>query len=584
MIRKNMIKNIIRKNIIRKYTIKNMKIRSGKIMTSLLIGIMLLSTVGCQKKAEKIEGFDESASDNESKAEISSESGGSKVVEYENWSDSLSGTGFESVEVETAMRTDYDLDNLSTLTVRFQEFNKDYTREMIETVFDSDDVEVYDFNKPTKRVYDDLLTVYNEVASMYDLMEKKNPNSLKYAPDEYMTNTGYWALTEVTEPNLVKREDIEEEINKLESEKESAPESIENDYSYQGYIGQIGGEDYYMYFGNREYDEYMNSPETTQFNGRVITIMRKSLEEAFNGSDDHIFLEENAYSESGVDEAFDSGVVSKMDAIVEMETSLIKDVDNPDEMNNYREEAENFLSKLGYSEYKLTGESNVNWGNQVSNGFLYKRNIPMSVYSIMQSDGVRLRYSLEIDGTDKLLYNDVQLPSYAESDTLDIKSYVDVMVNDKGILCCQIFNPAKVIKEDSVERVLDNSSVIDIVKDSVNDKSVWNIPAGREVKNTKITNEKLVSFPVRSKEDASEYTFVPCYMFYSQLDEDSWYGGSIIPAASYTDYPFILINAIDGSFVKVEDELTDYPSGWDNGNVGYTSYKLGTWTRFIKED
>ena len=131
MIRNIIIKNTIIKNIIRKYTIKNTKIRSGKIMTSLLIGIMLLSTVGCQKKAEKIEGFDESASDNESKAETSSESGGSKVVEYENWSDSLSGTGFESVEVDTTMRTDYDLDNLSTLTVRFQEFNKCQTADYL---------------------------------------------------------------------------------------------------------------------------------------------------------------------------------------------------------------------------------------------------------------------------------------------------------------------------------------------------------------------------------------------------------------------------------------------------------------------
>lgn len=552
-----------------------------RIVTSLLVGTMLLSTVGCQKKAELIEGFDD-ASDKEEKVEASDEAGGSNVREYENWNESLSGTGFESVEVDTAMRTDYDLDNLSTLTVKFPEFSKDYTKEMINTVFDSDDVEVYDFSKPTKRVYDDLLTVYNDVASMYDLVEKTRPDSLKYAPEEYMTSTGYWSLTQVTEPNLIKREDIEAEIRKLESEKESAPEKIENDFSYQGYIGQINGEDYYMYFGNREFDEYMNSPETTQFNGRVITIVRKSLEEAFNGSDMYDLLEVN--SDSGIDEVLGSDVASKMDAIVEMENSSVKQVDDPDEKNDYREEAENFLSKLGYTEYKLTGESDVNWGNQVSNGFLYKRNIPMTTYSVMQPDGVRLRYSLEIDSTDELLYNDVQLPVYASSDTLDLKSYVDIMVNANGILCCQIYNPAKVIKEDAVKNVLDNSTVIDIVKESVNDKSAWNIPADREVKNTKITNEKLVSFPVRSTEDSSEYTFVPCYMFYSQLDEDSWYGGSIIPPASCTDYPFILINAIDGSFVKVEEELTDYPSGWENGNVGYTSYKLGTWTRFIKED
>ena len=62
--------------------------------------------------------------------------------------------------------------------------------------------------------------------------------------------------TEITEERRVQREDIEENISRLEAEKEAAPETIENDYSYQGYMGKISGEDYYMYFGNREYNEY----------------------------------------------------------------------------------------------------------------------------------------------------------------------------------------------------------------------------------------------------------------------------------------------------------------------------------------
>ena len=560
-----------------------------KIMVSLLAASLMLSTVGCEKKAENIEkiGGEESSETVDEDGEDTSED--SKSREYNLWEESITGTDFDTVDIKTMLRTDYNLDELKTVTVKYDKFDKDFAKEMCDTVFDSGEVEVYDFNAPTKEVYDSIITAYKDTLELYDYESENMPEAIKYAPDEFMS-TGDWAMTEITEERRVQREDIEENISRLEAEKEAAPETIENDYSYQGYMGKISGEDYYMYFGNREYDEYLSSPESYQFNGRVITIMRKNLEDAFS---DKMMQElykgetENDSDIKGLEtqQNEDSEIINKTNAIIDKFEVSLQDPDDKDIDEKYFEEAESFLAKLGLSDYNLDGASVLLWGPDVSMGFLYKENINMSSYSPIYSDGYKLRYTLDFENTDRIELNDLELASYAESgDTLDVNSYVDIYVNDKGIIGCQIYNPAKVIKQEQVKNVMDNNSVMEVVKDKAGELAVWNMPAGQSIKNISIENEKLVSIPIRSSEDEEAYTYVPCYLLYNNLSDEPWTTGSIIPPESCVDAPFLLINAIDGSFVKVEDELTDYPAGWDNGNVGYNNFKLGTWKRFSRED
>ena len=560
-----------------------------KIMVSLLAASLMLSTVGCEKKAENIDEFggEESSETVDEDGEDTSED--SKSREYNLWEESITGTDFDTVDIKTMLRTDYNLDELKTVTVKYDKFDKDFAKEMCDTVFDSGEVEVYDFNAPTKEVYDSIITAYKDTLELYDYESENMPEAIKYAPDEFMS-TGDWAMTEITEERRVQREDIEENISRLEAEKEAAPETIENDYSYQGYMGKISGEDYYMYFGNREYNEYLSSPESYQFNGRVITIMRKNLEDAFS---DKMMQElykgenENDSDIKGLEtqKNEDSEIINKKNAIIGTFEVSLQDPDDKDINEKYFEEAESFLAKLGLSDYNLDGASVLLWGPDVSIGFLYKENINMSSYSPIYSDGYKLRYTLDFENTDRIELNDLELASYAESgDTLDVNSYVDLYVNDKGIIGCQIYNPAKVIKQEQVKNVMDNNSVMEVVKDKAGELAVWNMPAGQSIKNISIENEKLVSIPIRSSEDEEEYTYVPCYLLYNNLSDEIWTNGSLLPPDSYVDAPFLLINAIDGSFVKVEDELTDYPAGWDNGNVGYNNFKLGTWSRFSRED
>ena len=543
-------------------------------MASLLAATLMLSTVGCEKKAENIDELG-GAETSETVAENSEDtSEDSKSREYNLWEESITGTDFDTVDIKTMLRSDYNLEELKTVTVKYDKFDKDFAKEMCDTVFDSGEVEVYDFNAPTKLVYDDLITAYKDTLELYDYESVNMPEAIKYAPDEFLS-TGNWAMTEIIEERRVQRPEIEEKLASLEAEKEAAPETIENDYSYQGYMGKIGGEDYYMYFGNREYDEYLSSPDSYQFNGRVITIMRKDIED-FSDSDIEVLSFENNE---------DCEILYKKNAIIEQPTSIPQDPANLDIKEDYFEEAESFLAKLGLPDYNLDGASELQWGLDVSTGFLYKEKIDMSSYSAICPDGYKLRYTLDFENTDRIALNDILLPSYVESgDTLDINSYVDIYVNDKGIIGCQIYNPAKVIKQEQVKNVMDNNSVMEVVKDKAGELAVWNMPAGQSIKNISIENEKLVSIPIRSSEDEEEYTYVPCYLLYNNLSDEPWTTGSIIPPESCVDAPFLLINAIDGSFVKVEDELTDYPAGWDNGNVGYNNFKLGTWKRFSRED
>ncbi|MBQ2054439.1 MAG: hypothetical protein II492_05560, partial [Eubacterium sp.] len=510
--------------------------RTHKIMASLLAATLMLSTVGCEKKAENIEkiGGEESSETVAEDGEDTSED--SKSREYNLWEESVTGTDFDTVDIKTMLRSDYNLDELKTVTVKYDKFDKDFAKEMCDTIFDSGEVEVYDFNAPTKLVYDDLIAAYKDTLELYDYESVNMPEAIKYAPDEFLS-TGNWAMTEIIEERRVQRSEIEEKLASLEAEKEAAPETIENDYSYQGYMGKIGGEDYYMYFGNREYDEYLSSPESYQYNGRVITVMRKDIED-FSDSDIEVLSFENNE---------DCEILYKKNAIIEQPTSIPQDPANLDIKEDYFEEAESFLAKLGLPDYNLDGASELQWGLDVSTGFLYKEKIDMSSYSAICPDGYKLRYTLDFENTDRIALNDIQLPSYVESgDTLDINSYVDIYVNDKGIIGCQINNPAKVIKQDQVKNVMDINSVMEVVKDKAGEISVWNMPSGRSVKNISIENEKLVSMPIRSTEDEEEYTYVPCYLLYNNLSDEPWTTGSIIPPESCVDAPFLLINAIDG--------------------------------------
>ena len=110
-------------------------------------------------------------------------------------------------------------------------------------------------------------------------------------------------------------------------------------------------------------------------------------------------------------------------------------------------------------------------------------------------------------------------------------------------------------------------------------EEAWNITSDSVTKMPEIDTLQLIYFPIRSSVDESEYTFVPAYIAF-----DSVVGSGTIDSTSASmalqSAPFMLINAVDGSFIDVNENLSDYPAGYKRGNEGYGAYLSHSWKRF----
>ena len=97
-----------------------MKKTGKRIITGILAVSLMLSAVGCQKSANTIVELGDSEAKEEKEDDGPVDPNGPKVTEKEVWQDSLSGPDLESISIDTTMRTDYDLDSLSTYTKQYE--------------------------------------------------------------------------------------------------------------------------------------------------------------------------------------------------------------------------------------------------------------------------------------------------------------------------------------------------------------------------------------------------------------------------------------------------------------------------------
>ena len=159
---------------------------------------------------------------------------------------------------------------------------------------------------------------------------------------------------------------------------------------------------------------------------------------------------------------------------------------------------------------------------------------------------------------------------------MNSNSYIDVYVTDAGVLGCKMVNPMDVKKIEVAESIISPKDVKDIITENIDNRDAWNIPVNDERKSLMLTKWRLINFPIKSKEDKNEYTYVPAYILYHEINPDEH---MITNADQLRNEPFILINALDGSIIKVQKELTVYPEGYKRGNEGYTALIAGRWKR-----
>lgn len=541
------------------------KRKVGKIILFSSVVIISLSMTACRKKSKNISDYNEDEQGKGTELNSgNSDSDNERSVLTESWNENLRGgnDGFSSIKINTSI-SEYDPADLNIYSVKYKAFNPEYKKELCEDIFDEKTVDVYDYSNPTKSIYDEKISDLDALYKEPTYHETGFENFYPASPRGY----GYdFELKEKVD--AFDKNEILKRIEKFESKKEKAPEKLDNNFTYDGYSGLIDGEEYYIYFGNRNYDEYLNSPISVQKNNRVITLMKKDIQRLNN-------------TEKNIDTPDDS-LEANFDAVISYEYKNT-DLNVSDECINTADE---FVKKIGFGDYQLKKETyRLKWGNKLNLSYVYSQGFkfcPSTSYEI--EGGYALRYSLFSDNSDEFNDYDVPLDNYAEDkDVFDRNSDIYVFVNDDNkILGCQIYNPAQIIKTENVKSLISAKDLQEITENSVNNKNSWNITS-YNLSSFDIDSVKLTYFPFESDTNDDEYKLIPCYIIYKKtgeynpnvtLDKDLY----VVNEVSVT--PCLVINGIDGSIVNIKDTLDDYPKGANNGNIGYGNLIDYKWERF----
>ncbi|WP_281085908.1 hypothetical protein [Eubacterium ruminantium] len=508
-----------------------------------MAAVSLLSFASCGKKSKTIDDYDIDNDTNISSEAATVETNDSN--EPVHWSEKY--TLSDSKITNVIVRVDYenaDDEKQTISTVKFEEMNKDYIKNLCDKVFDSEPI-VYDANAKTKRYYEDKIKLNEDCLNIYNQFMPGNKDNI---------------------------EKINKNINTLKDEMENAPENVDNDYSYGGYIGNINGTEYYMCLGNRNFDEMTQLPTTFAFDGRIISLFRSDSLSMFNSDDSNSF--KGSYNDDQIAEAnkvryfeqypFDSSLGWPKN--IENKANSKQDV--------LLEKAKEFVNQLGFSDYMYNGQYY---------NILYYKGVDRDVFRALEvydenleftriSDFEGYAFVFSITGETSKIFGsyDLIMPAYTEKlDCADPRSYISVYVTDNGVVGCSITNPATLIKSEDVSSIISFNDFKDIYQNNYNDESIYNIPTNSEATVINLENILLTSFPIKSDEKGV-YKYVPAYLLYSKFLAPN----SPFDSKSYQRYikPFVLVNAIDGSIIKIEDNLTDYPGGFYRGNESMEIY------------
>lgn len=538
---------------------KNLNIKkwvSRILSVGLMTGLLFVGT-GCEKKAEAIEEFgatqesvqgadDEANNSSSNSGETQSSgadfTGNNKSRKLEDkWVDTVESEDgpFSKVEIKADVY-EYTGPN-KVVTADAQEYNKDFVKEMCDRVYGGTP-EVYDYKAKTKKLYDSEIDMYKDLKAMYEETDMKKMSFMDLSGE----NASFETSMEDT------KNAVDEKIAELEKEKEEAPETIENDYSYGGYVGDILGDEYYMYFGNCNYDEYTQAPITEYVDGRVCSIFRTDMKSMFNGKRGFI----SHFGQAGTYEK----------------------LSNPPE--DIKSMADEFVKTIGYGDYEFSD----------AGGFYYKEGFDQHLF--FDKDYLSATYLTDSGETGYIMVYTMGGTSYGAVDAwlFSFDIYVDdkeainpdsciyVFANDKGIVGCQLVNPLTVKSVEDAE-VISIDDAKDIVLNNIGNKEAWNIASDSRVQAPEIDTMQLIKFPIRSNDNKNEYTFVPAYVVY-----DSIVNNGVVDTTEVSEQlqyaPFMLINALDGSFMNVNDNLSNYPKGFSRGNEGYQNRINCTWERY----
>ncbi|MBQ8950645.1 MAG: hypothetical protein IJ065_05695 [Eubacterium sp.] len=515
-----------------------------KMMGLMCAALMIAGNTGCEKKAETVSGMEEvtesvvtQVGTEEEKAKESG-TAASEPAEPQVWADTYSfdEPPFNEVKVSVKVK-DYSQEPVSVVKAELRDYDKDFMKDMCDNVFEGEP-EVFDYSVRTKRICDADIQMFTDVKNMLH-------------SDDVTVRELYVGFDDTINPDRDYEKELEEEVDsilgELEEEKKSAEETVQNDYSYGGYIGSIGGEEYIMYFGNRHHDEYVEAPLGFAIDGRVCTIYRSDMRDFFDG-------------EPGT--------------IGEVNTPSFNDGTYPE---NLLGEAEEFVKTIGFGDYLFSGDEPTRYYHMhgYDTNFYVYRGLP-AVLQSQASEG-EMGYVFTFvpgGGKDRVIeQGDIWFELYTEDhNTMNVNTYIKVYVSENGVAACQMVNPVKITSIEAASKIISANDAKDIIMDNINNADAWNIQPENAPVSVECTELRLINFPIRSEENRNEYTYVPAYIFYGNL-----YDPMLENHRAPYDMPCMIINALDGNFIKVKDNLGDPYSGYARGNEGYDELMNGSW-------
>ena len=531
-----------------------------KSMATLILAFILLIGSGCEKKAVKIiddntSGSGSGSSDitTESSSEISSnvESENNNgieatTVEPYTWKEKIQGDGNNFIDFNINVKINgKPEENIHTYTVQTDDYNPEFIKNLCSQVF-GDTTEVYDYKERTKKIVDADIELYNTILEMYE-SEEAGITISQYPGEEAPGEDAYQETLNV----------IKDKISELEAEKESAPEKVDNDYSYGGYIGQINGEEYCMILGNRSFAEYPGAPITYAFDGRVCCLYKKDQSDFF-----------------------DEGMTYFVDRVPTGWKG--KDSDVPENLVTIAQE---FVDSIGFEDYKFSGAKSDGFYCQkgVDEGVFSSLDLPQSSYKVGMSgfSGYTAMFTMGGEKNRSLGIVENDIDTCADNcDMMSINSYILVAVNDNGVVGAILVNPMDVVDSQEVSIISDEDAK-NIIVENINNIDAWNIPVENPAKSLELNQLKLVHFPVRSDKNDHEYTFVPAYIFTHIHQYGEAYLYDIASGYSGYNSPVMVINAVDGSFININKEIgANHFKGFERGNEGYNELFSDNWERY----
>lgn len=431
----------------------------------------------------------------------------SQLKEAETWNDTCSVTTADGQKINMTINADItvpDTDSMSVVEVEETVIDADFKKHLLDNFFAGNDVYYYDAKHQTRSGLERLI---KEQEDAVDAAEQKITDTKEEATmQEFLTDAEFY----------------------VEDAKEYAREQAALLQQYQTLL-ETATDDYIVATEYDSCNKYLGYREEIPF---VVTF-QEDAKEGFpyiQIAIDEMYVDKECYY--GPEELKNINADNIFRCADKTEVGANTCTLSKEEA---RELADRFIEQIGRSNQVCSEEADLTWKSFDDTG-----NTKTVTY------GYRFIYGIGVDDVAFREYGDYQ--DYSEFysgnlNTYSLDEHMEVDVTDKGIISIQMYNPLTVNSITKQVELLPLSTIQSIMKDEVMEHT-----ERYDFSQYKYFHfMELIYFRVKNKDIQGNYSYIPTWRL-CQIQKPNG-----IDRNAY--YHPILVNAIDGSVIYVEDEL-----------------------------